>query len=163
MKLTKKTIFIIAGTVFVLGIIGAASSSKPTTVAKTVKTQAPLTTKQQVGAWNAKYGSAFTTLSTDFGQISKDSANPDTSVIQADCQQLKLDVANITANPAIPEPTIEQHWSSMLSYDNTGAQDCIDGVSTTDSALISKATTEFGQANTELTATSKAIVTLQQQ
>ncbi len=128
--------------------------SKP--ISTTTQTQ-PQSTASKVVAWDSQYGGVFNTLQGDFSTISKDSSNPDTSVILGDCQQLQLDVTDAQNKPAIPDPTIEQHWSSALSYMNSASTDCVDGINNNDSTLINKSASEITQATTEMTATNTAI------
>ena len=91
------------------------------------------------------------------GNISKDATANNVSAVSADCQKLLTDVTTAQGYPAIPESTVEQHWSSALSYLSSGSQDCIQAVKTNDTTLLSQATSEFSQGNTQITDATSAI------
>lgn len=135
----------------------ASNSNSPANTSATTSAQSPPSTASQISVWNSKYGSIFTTLGNDLSTFSTDAKAGDVAASGNDCQQLKDDVATAKGQPAIPESTVEQHWSSALSYLDSAAQDCINGVNQNDVSLITQANNEMNQATDEINATTTAI------
>lgn len=115
------------------------------------------TTGDKITAWDSKYGSVFTTLGNDLSTFSKDAEAGNVSAAGADCQQMQTDIATAQNEAAIPDSTVEQHWSSALSDLSAAAQDCVQGVNNNDVTLIQQANSEITQGNTQLADTTTAI------
>ena len=156
-------IVIIVFIAIIVGVIMALTggSKKPATkntasTASTTNTSAN-TTGDKISAWNSQYGSVFTTLGNDLGTFSKDATAGNVTAAGADCQKFENDLTTAQGYPAIPDSTVEQHWSSALSDFSAGAQDCVQGVNNNDTTLITQANNEFTQGNTQVTDTTNAI------
>lgn len=133
------------------------AASPTTTSSSPPATSSQPSVKQQIADWDSQYGSIFRTLSNDLSKFSTDAGAGDVAAAGADCQQLDVDIHTAQGQPPIPDGSVEQHWSSALSYYSAGAQDCVQGVQNNDANQITQASSEFDQANNEVTATSQAI------
>lgn len=167
---------IIAGTVGLLavGVIASAqggnggnASSSSSTPPPT--TEAPTTTLSPVAVWAASYGSSdFDPIQKDLQKAAADagaaSSSGDFTALGLDCAKLNSDVSHALGDPPIPSPTMESHWSVILSDLKAGSSDCVVAIQNNDNAVMNQATSEISSAvpemstlNSELTAVNSSI------
>lgn len=137
------------------GITSGTSNTSTTTPNPTASS--PPTTAQQITTWDQSYGSSFTTLANDMSATGTDASNEDLTALAIDCQKLQTDITTAQDDPAIPSETIEQHYSSALSYYSSGAQDCVQGVANVDANQLDQAASEFTQGTTQIEAATQAL------
>lgn len=117
---------------------GASGSSSPATAAA-------------LRGWSAGGGTtAMATLSRDVSAVQDDSSAGDTTSMGQDCVTLQTDLRSAEVYPAIPEATVQAHWSKALSLLAQAAADCSDGATTGSSSLLAKSVTELRSGSTEL-------------
>jgi len=154
--MNKKRIVLIIVGVFVLAVvIGAISSSGHSSSQSSQGNQNNQVSQgsgSSVSQWASNNASDLQTLGTDLTTTGQDASasNVDTSVVSSDCQALENDVTTLQNDGPIPDSSLESTWSQVLSSINSGAQDCVSGISQNDPNLIQQATTEFNNANTLL-------------
>ena len=99
--------------------------------------------------WYAGYGTTFTGVSHDVGQVSSDVEQASTghdSTVLAACARLRNDVATAQGDPPMPAPTLEASWSSILSDLRGAARACITGIDQQSAAELTRAGTDFDNA-----------------
>ncbi len=141
----------------------ASKSTPAQSTNSNTKAQTQPTTAQLVADWNGKYGHIFTTLANDSSNISTDGKNADSTSMNSDCNQLKIDVSTAQSYPAIPDAQSASDWSSALSYFADAAQDCIDGTANLDASLLKKSANEMSSGTTKTLAAAADIKKLTNQ
>jgi hypothetical protein len=82
--------------------------------------------------------------------VDDDASAGDRASLGQDCVTLQYDVREAQIYPAVPEPSIQDHWTRALSLLAQAASDCSDGSTGSDSALIAKSVKELDSGSTEL-------------
>lgn len=105
----------------------------------------PLSSITPAQSWMATNNGTFTTLGQDMLTLGQDASatNPDASTVSNDCRALSNDVVTAQALPAIPDPTAQGQWSSMLTNMASAGNDCTEGIAQGDSGLVAQTATEI--------------------
>ncbi len=158
-----KILTIIGVLILLLVVIGALSGKTPTAPAKTTSkstktlSNAVPAMTYQVASWETQHSTVFTTLGNDMSAFGKDAQALNYSAVSADCQKIQADASAAQSYPPIPDPSIEQYWSDMLSNLNSGGQDCVSAVNNTDANQMTQADNEFNKATTDIQTISGAL------
>jgi hypothetical protein len=89
-------------------------------------------------------------LGSDFKELEKAANGNDLKGMSTSCQHLKRDVDASQAYDPIPDKEAQDHWAKALDAYEKGANDCIKGADTVDSALLIKASKEIVAGSTDL-------------
>lgn len=146
----KRTWPAVLGLVIMAAIVGSCLASGGSAPNAASPTTSSLTPDQK---WIAANGSTFSALASDTGTLQKDAlasaSSSDFTTVAADCQTLGSDVGRAQSVPAVPDPTAEGEWSSILTNLASAAQDCTNGIAQNDPSLIDQMGTEITTANTQ--------------
>jgi hypothetical protein len=169
MKLQRRQYIVIGvvGLVCLVGIRAVYLNKRSPQSASTqnTTTASQLSEAQQVGNWWNKYGYINTTIENDSTQISKDASNYDYAAMAADCQKEQDDLAAALSLPAIPDAAVAAHFSSAITYYQTGDQECVsgskdavNGTANSDVGLLNQAASEISASTDDA---NKGIVQMQ--
>lgn len=149
---------------------GSAQSSTSTSIATTTTTTTtttvppttttPTTTTTTTGAgapeggvlslWYTSTGQTdISTLSADWTAIGTATSEPGLAPLAEACQSLNRDVVQAQGHPAIPDPTLENAYSTALSDWEQGSSECVSGIDNGDNSLTLAGGTEMQSGITE--------------
>jgi hypothetical protein len=125
--------------------------------------QTQKTTAQKIKVWHTTYGYLVTDLANDFSQAETDSSADRVSALSTDCTKIRTDAIAAHKKPGIPDAAAQADWTAALNADAAGGNNCVNGISSGSSTLMSSASTDFSDGSKYLTAAVKDIQKLQQQ
>lgn len=138
----------------------SAASGQPTATsgkaATPTTTAAPATTTtvDAVATWRSSHASDFTVIGADLTSFGKaataDSSSGDYTSAAEACQTLGGDAKTYQSASPIPNATLEQKWSQILSQLSTISSDCIQGIANVDSNQIAQIVPLIDQLTPEL-------------
>jgi len=111
--------FITTGTTQMDGAVQAVQSSAATMSAGS---------RSQVTGWYQSHGATFTTLQADIAKVDSafgSAGSTGYSAVDPDWQQLLSDAQSAQALPAVPDPFVEDLWTTALQDLTQGSADCL--------------------------------------
>jgi hypothetical protein len=133
-----------AGMLLVIGVAlaGCSSSGSLSTTFTSGGANAVATIR-----WAADNRSAITAVGRDVGSLVTSLpaavSSKDTATAKSQCQALSTDVAAAQALPAIPNASLQEQWSTLLTKLATAAQKCTSGVADSDYTSIEDASSSI--------------------
>jgi uncharacterized phage infection (PIP) family protein YhgE len=156
---TRLIIMTVIAGLIIWGIFGLAKlfttsnkqkNSPSTNQVTATPTVAVPTTAQKVQTWSTQYSSGLNKIGDDFQQVSTAMKSLDYPTITTSCERAATDIDTFQALPAIPDPTIASHLAIALTSLKSATEDCTDGITQQDPALIYRANDEITQGNQKL-------------
>jgi hypothetical protein len=118
-------------------------------------------TAEQIGAWSTKYSPTISTLDTSYASLTKDEGSAEMIAVARDCQNIQDAVTSAQAFLPIPDRDLQKEWGTALAYYQSGARDCVKGVSDMETDLnpdlITQAGKEMDQGNIAMQLLSQGI------
>lgn len=113
---------------------------------------------QSVVRWseNGTVETSLNTLANDLQSMSNDSKQADAATLRVDCQNLQNDAASAKNMPT-PPPAVASDLNQAVSLLSAASQNCLSGLDTNDSAKLTQATQEIGQAGSYFHSVSNTI------
>lgn len=147
----KRFLLILIPTFLALASCGGTSSASLNSEPSQKSTTAPAET---VKGWVTQNRIYLDQLGSDSSKISKDVplavSSGDYTTVISDCTNFEVDAQAAQSAPPVPSASLEQHWSSGLTYTISAAKDCIAGLEQKDASLVNRFNSELASANAQM-------------
>lgn len=109
------------------------------------------TISDRLGAWYDDNGSVLTDLAADTDAITTAANDQNIAGLAVACQTLSVDAADAQDLPPMPDPELESEWSAALDEFRQAGDDCYQGATSFDSALLDSAVSHLSDATDHTT------------
>lgn len=101
-------------------------------------------------AWYDAHASVLKAVSDDLAAAANAAGAQDRIALGDACSNLNDDIIEAQAIPVVPDPAIEVHWNAALDSLGHGAELCIEGADSADSAKLHASTAAVTDGGREL-------------